>query len=234
MPERVVYELEVVQVDEDRADRLVLAARSGEHLLDAVQDQGAVRESREGVVGREERQLLIGALALGLERVADMDERQIQGLLEHRERALAERCGEVELRGAVGEDFPGGVAPAQAQLRDLREGCGALRGELADDLPNLEPDLARGLERVSSHPASDSDGRERAHPPESFVDGVLEREPGLQGGGDDPLDDVVGPCGQSPTEATKGRDVGCGVVARHRRGDRQTRQKPKSVDATDP
>ena len=69
--ERVVDGLEVVQVDEQRRDRRLAAARAHQHLLGAVQDQGPVRQPRKRVVGRHERELLlapaellIGAVAL--------------------------------------------------------------------------------------------------------------------------------------------------------------------------
>ncbi len=75
--ERVVDALEVVEVDEQRRHRRLAATRAGEHLLDAVEDQRAVRQAGQRVVGGQERELLlaprellVGPLALGLEALA--------------------------------------------------------------------------------------------------------------------------------------------------------------------
>ena len=64
MTERVVNRLEVVEVDEQRRDRRLAATRAREHLLDAIQDQCAVGEPGQRIVCRQERELLIRAVAL--------------------------------------------------------------------------------------------------------------------------------------------------------------------------
>ena len=70
--------LEVVEVDEQRGDGRLAARRAREHLLDAVEDQRAVRQAGERVVRGEERELLlaarellVGAFARLLEGLAD-------------------------------------------------------------------------------------------------------------------------------------------------------------------
>jgi hypothetical protein len=62
--QRVVDALEVVQIDEQRRDRRVVATRAHQHLLDAVEDQRPVRQPRQRIVGGHERELLIRAMAL--------------------------------------------------------------------------------------------------------------------------------------------------------------------------
>ena len=87
--ERVVDALEVVQVDEQRGDRSLGAGRAREHLLDAVKDQRAVRQARQGVVRGKERELLataaellVGAPALGLEALAHPHQAELQAQLQ--------------------------------------------------------------------------------------------------------------------------------------------------------
>ncbi len=67
-----------------------LAARAHQHLLDAVEDQGAVGQARERVVGGEEHQLvlaagelLVGAAALLLEGLAHPHQRHVEAALQH-------------------------------------------------------------------------------------------------------------------------------------------------------
>ena len=69
MPERVVDLLEAVEVDEQRRALGAAPAGPGEHLLDAVEDERAVREPGERVVQR------LVADALEQARVADRDRR---------------------------------------------------------------------------------------------------------------------------------------------------------------
>ena len=59
--ERVVDALEVVDVDEQRRHRRLVAGGAREHLLDAIQDQRSVRQPRQRVVRRQERKLLARA-----------------------------------------------------------------------------------------------------------------------------------------------------------------------------
>ena len=63
--QRVVHELEVVEVQEDHADAEVVPAGAGERVLEHLLEQRPVRQARELVVVGEERDLLLGRLALG-------------------------------------------------------------------------------------------------------------------------------------------------------------------------
>ncbi len=98
VPERVVDVLEVVEVDEQRGHGRLVASRAHEHLLDAIEDQGAIWQARERVVGRHEGklllaavQLLVRATALDLEGLAHAHERHVEAALEHRERSVESR-----------------------------------------------------------------------------------------------------------------------------------------------
>ena len=69
--QRVVDRLEVVEIDEQRGDRRLLAAGADQHLLEAVEDQRPVRESvRPSCVAMNAssslaaRELLVAALTL--------------------------------------------------------------------------------------------------------------------------------------------------------------------------
>ena len=91
--ERVVDALEVVQIDEQRGDRRLLAACAHEHLLGAIEHQRAVRQPRQRVVGGHEGELLlaslellVGSLALVLKALAYANERDIEAQLQHRKR----------------------------------------------------------------------------------------------------------------------------------------------------
>ena len=99
VPERVVDRLEVVEVDEQRRDRCLAAARAREHLLDAVEDQRPVREPGQRIVGRQERELLlaprelfVGPPALDLEALAHPHEAELEAQLQDVQR-LGERLG---------------------------------------------------------------------------------------------------------------------------------------------
>ncbi len=71
--QRVVDVLEVVEVDEQRGHRSVLAPGADEHLVGSVEDQGAVGEAGQRVVQRHVEELGLGLLALGdVAQVADV------------------------------------------------------------------------------------------------------------------------------------------------------------------
>ena len=63
--ERVVHELEVVEVEVEHADTEVVPVRTGDRRLEHLLEEGSVRETGELVVVREERHLLFRALAFG-------------------------------------------------------------------------------------------------------------------------------------------------------------------------
>ena len=63
--QRVVHELEVVQVQEQDADAEVEPAGTRERALEHLLEQRTVRQTGQLVVVREERDLLLGRLALG-------------------------------------------------------------------------------------------------------------------------------------------------------------------------
>ena len=63
--ERVVHELEVVEVEVDHADAEVVTARTRDGRLEHLLEERPVRKAGELVVVREEGHLLLGTLALG-------------------------------------------------------------------------------------------------------------------------------------------------------------------------
>ena len=63
VPQRVVHELEVVEVDEDHADPEVVPSGSRDRVLEHLLEQHPVRQARELVVIGEERDLFLGRLA---------------------------------------------------------------------------------------------------------------------------------------------------------------------------
>ena len=65
MPQRVVDDLETVEIEEQHRQRPVGPARPRERVLQALQEQCAVRQPREHVVVRHELQLLARLAALG-------------------------------------------------------------------------------------------------------------------------------------------------------------------------
>ncbi len=65
MPEAVIHRLEVVQVDEQHADERVLAPGEAKRVGHTVGEERAVRESRERVVERLMRKLLLERTPLG-------------------------------------------------------------------------------------------------------------------------------------------------------------------------
>ena len=86
--ERVVDRLEVVEVDEQRRDRRLLASRAREHLLDTIQDQRPVGQARQRVVRRQERKFFICLLALGLEGLAHPHEAELEAQLNYAQRLI--------------------------------------------------------------------------------------------------------------------------------------------------
>ena len=64
VPQRVVHELEVVEIQEQDADAEVGPTGAGERALEHLLEQRAVRQARQLVVVRQERDLLLRLLAL--------------------------------------------------------------------------------------------------------------------------------------------------------------------------
>ena len=73
------------------------AARSHEHLLDAVDDESLVGEPGQCVVGRDEGELGIRPLALRLEALAHSNEGDIEGVLHDRHRLVERRRRDAQL-----------------------------------------------------------------------------------------------------------------------------------------
>ena len=65
MPERVVDQLEAVEVKEEHGRVVAVAPRLGDGLADAVVKQRSVGQAGERVVVGEEMHVLLGLLALG-------------------------------------------------------------------------------------------------------------------------------------------------------------------------
>src|SRR5580692_3447375 len=92
MTERVVDGLEIVNVDEQRRHRCLVARGARQHLLDAIEDQRPVRQASQRVVRSEKRKLLLTAsqlfvcaLALTLKRFTHADEAELETHLQHAE-----------------------------------------------------------------------------------------------------------------------------------------------------
>ena len=107
-------------------------------------------------------ELLVGALALGLEGLAHPHERHVEAALQHPERPVEHLGRDIELRGGLAQHLVGRVAPAQAALGDLVQRRLALGGEMAEDPPRLLPDLARHVGALAGHPARDRERGDRA------------------------------------------------------------------------
>ena len=169
VPERVVDALEVVEVDEQRRHRRLAARRAREHLLDAVEDQRPVRQSRQRVVRRQERELLlaarellVGSLALGSKH--SHTRRRLNSRLSCTMfSACDERCvrAAVQLDAALAQDVGHHVAPPEAAPGDLVEGRRPMCGELAEDLRGFARGLVGHLEALAGDPARDRDRRAR-------------------------------------------------------------------------
>ena len=86
--ERVVHELEVVEVEVEHADAEVVPARPGDRRLEHLLEERPVRQAGELVVVREERHLLLGALALGDVEDHALDQPGLAGLVVDRVRLL--------------------------------------------------------------------------------------------------------------------------------------------------
>jgi hypothetical protein len=87
--ERVVHELEVVEVEEHHADAELVPASARERELEHLLEQDAVRQARELVVVREERDLLLRPLALGDVEDHALDQPRLAPLVADDERLLA-------------------------------------------------------------------------------------------------------------------------------------------------
>ena len=101
VPERVVHELEVVEVQEEHADAEVVARRARDGVLQHLFEQHAVRETGQLVVVREERDLLLGPLALRDVEDHALDEPRVAVAVVDRECVLDHPAD-----GSVGRDHP--------------------------------------------------------------------------------------------------------------------------------
>ena len=63
VPERVVDDLEVVEIDVERADETTVSLGPEQHLLGTVEDERPIGQARQGVVSRLVAELLLGAIA---------------------------------------------------------------------------------------------------------------------------------------------------------------------------
>jgi hypothetical protein len=99
--EGVVDRLEVVEIDKQRRHRSLTAPRAREHLLDSIQDQRAVWEPGERVVGGQKRKLLIRALALGLKALAHSNEAELEAQLQDAQGLRERLWRDVQLRCAL-------------------------------------------------------------------------------------------------------------------------------------
>ena len=88
MPEGVVHELEVVEVQEQHADPQVEAPRARQRALEHLLEQRAVRQAGELVVVGEERDLLLGQLPLRDVEDHSLDQPGLAVLVLDRERLL--------------------------------------------------------------------------------------------------------------------------------------------------
>ena len=192
------------------ADRRFADPRPHQHLLDAVTDQGPVRQPGQRVVRGQEgklllasAQLLVRALALALEGLTHPHQGHLEAALEHQQRIGKGRCRQLQLNGALAHHQSRGVAPAQAALRHLVEGSGALRRQLPEDLPGILADLARDVFALARHPARHGDRRDCPHLREAVLHHGVELPPRHRRQLDHLLDDVRGPLVQPLTEPPK-------------------------------
>ncbi len=220
VPERVVDALEVVEVDEQGRDRRPVAARAAEHVTEPVDDQRPVRQAGERVVGGHEGELLllavelvVGALALGLEGLAHPHERDVEAALEHLQRSCQHVRPQLPLLRDLSQHLGRGVAPAQAALDQLVQRRVSLRSELPEDARGLAPDLARGLFAAARHPARDRDRRDFADAHEPVLDARVQELARAFDHADDPIDDLAGAGVELIAERAQGRASG-GVVSR--------------------
>ena len=143
----------------------LVAARAHQHLLDAVEDQRPVRQPGQRVVGRHERELLlaagellVGALALGLEGLAHPHERHVEAALQHRQ-GLRERSSERSSSAALSRSTSA-TASRQRRQRLVTSFSGAARW--AASWPKMLPGLPAGLAAASGpSPAIHARDRER-------------------------------------------------------------------------
>ena len=180
--ERVVDRLEVVEVDEQRRDGGLLARGPGEHLLDAVDDQRAVRQVGERIVRRHERELLfargellVGPLALALERLAHPQQAELQRQLEHLLRLCEQPGGRPQALGLLAHHLEEDVAPPEHAPRHLLQRGRAVRSELAEDERSLTRGVVGHLERVARDPAGDGDRGVDADALEALLHGGVDR-----------------------------------------------------------
>jgi hypothetical protein len=175
--EGVVDVLEVVEVEEERGGGGLVAARAGQHLLGAVEDQGPVRQAGERVVGGEEGefllapvQFLVGALALGLEALAHPHQVELEAELQQVHRFRQRLRPDLELGAEPLQRFGHRVAPPEAAPDDLVEQRRPVDRQLAEDLPGFPPRLDRGVHALAGDPAGDGDRRVAADPFEAVAD----------------------------------------------------------------
>jgi len=143
MAERVVDRLEVVQVHEQDRDRLVIPGLSLERVVDAIPEQGAVREAGDRVVEGLVRQLFLERLALrDVPRVED-DAPHVRVVEQvHEQRLDAEPAAVTVVEAVLGQRRVG-VGPTAAVHQELQD-AGPVLG--MDERGQLGPfELGRGV-----------------------------------------------------------------------------------------
>ena len=153
MAERVVDDLELVEVDEDDRECLARALGAGQGVREAVLEQDAVGEAGKGVVQGLVAQLVLGALTLdgAAEDVADRLQEVDVVVVE------AVRLGGV--RGEHAEGLTVGVGDDHAHAADDSVGAqlggvqARLVGDVADDDGNAGREGEAGLGQGAAHAA---------------------------------------------------------------------------------
>ena len=169
--ERVVDVLEVVEIYEQRRDRRLAANGTGEYLLNTIQNQGAVRQPRQRVVGCQERELLLAPLelfirqsSLSLEALAHPQNAELEAQLQYVERLRQRARRDAQLRGAILEDLSHHIAPPVTATGHLVQRRRAMGRELAEDNPGFLARLDSHLHTLPRDPPSHRDRRARANP----------------------------------------------------------------------
>ena len=210
MTERVVDVLEVVEIDEQRRHRCLAATRAREHLLDAVQDQRAVREAGQRVVGRQERKLLLAprelficSLTLGLKALAHPQKAELEAQLQDVQ-GLRERLGrDVQLRGALLQHLGHHIAPPETAPGHLVQRRRAVGGQLAEDLPGFPAGLDGHLHALPRDPASYRDRGAHADSFEAVLNQGVDIVVRSCGSLDRQVAHILGPRLQRLAEATE-------------------------------
>ena len=167
------------------ATGVCVAARAAEHLLAAVEDQRAVGQAGERVVGGHERELLlaarellVGALALLLEHLAHPHERHVERRLRHRQRLRERRRRRSPARAALSRSTSS-TASRQRRQRLVTSFSGAARWAASwpksSRLPGRPPGRPRG--RPPAIQLRDRHRRDRADALEALSTGASRSRP---------------------------------------------------------